>query len=159
MRNTIHLDQEISPYTVKHLEGDKETIEDVVGGEELDVPSSVIECRVEDVGWVYSTPKDVRFMDRNIQILYLPCHNPYKRKDGKDCITRLPVVGVSEQLGELQQGVRHVVEDHDKGPDPGEVAAPGEHHQQDGRVMMEEHLPEVLPLHVKELTDGEGPVE
>ena len=42
---------------------------------------------------------------------------------------------------------------------PGEVSGPGEHHEEDGGVVMDEHLPEVLPLHVEELADGEGPVE
>ena len=42
---------------------------------------------------------------------------------------------------------------------PGEVSGPGEHHEEDGGVVMDEHLPEVLPLHVEELTEGERPVE
>ena len=57
MRNTVHLDQEVSPDTVENLEGDKKSVENVVGREELNVACSVIESGVEDMGWVYSTPK------------------------------------------------------------------------------------------------------
>ena len=57
MRNTVHLDQEVSPDTVENLEGDKKSVENIVGGEELNVACSVIEGGVEDMGWVYSTPK------------------------------------------------------------------------------------------------------
>ena len=55
--NTVHLDQEVSPDTVEDLKGDKKSIENIVGREELNVASSVIEGGVEDMGWVYSTPK------------------------------------------------------------------------------------------------------
>ena len=90
-----------------------------------------------------------------LECLHLPCDNPNKRENGEGSVACPPVVGVSEHLGELQQGVGHVVEEHDEGPDPGEVAAPGEHHQQDGGVVVDHHLKEVLPPHVKELTDGQ----
>ena len=39
------------------------------------------------------------------------------------------------------------------------MSGPGEHHEEDGGVVVDEHLPEVLPLHVEELTEGERPVE
>ena len=57
MRNTVHLDQEVSPDTVENLEGDKKSVENIVGGEELNVACSIVEGGVEDMGWVYSTPK------------------------------------------------------------------------------------------------------
>ena len=37
------------------------------------------------------------------------------------------------------------------GPPPEEVAGPGEGHESDGGHVMDEHLPEVLPLHVEKL--------
>ena len=42
---------------------------------------------------------------------------------------------------------------------PGEVAGPGEGHEEDGGGVVDHHLPEVLALHVEELGDAEGPVE
>ena len=60
MKNTVHLDQEVSPDTVQDLEGDKKSVENIVGREELNVSSSVVEGGVEDMGWVYSTPKSRR---------------------------------------------------------------------------------------------------
>ena len=44
-------------------------------------------------------------------------------------------------------------------PAPGEVAGPGEGEEGDGGDVVDEHLHKVLPLHVEELHDGEGPVE
>ena len=60
MRNIVHLDQEVSPDTVEDLEGDKKSVENIVGREELNVSCSIIEGGVEDMGWVYSTPKSRR---------------------------------------------------------------------------------------------------
>ena len=51
------------------------------------------------------------------------------------------------------------MDDHHQGAYPGEVGCPGEHHQEDGSVVVDEHLPEVFPLDIKELTDGQGPLE
>ena len=45
------------------------------------------------------------------------------------------------------------------GPPPEEVAGPGEGEQGDSGDVMDEHLHKVFPPHVKELGDGEGPVE
>ena len=59
MRNTVHLDQEVSPDTVENLEGDKKSVENIVGREELNEACSVVEGGVEDMGGVYSTPKRV----------------------------------------------------------------------------------------------------
>jgi len=55
--------------------------------------------------------------------------------------------------------VRTVVNNQHKGPDPGEVCSPGEHHECDCGVVVDEHLPEVLAFNIEELGDGEGPVE
>ena len=52
-----NLDQEVSPDTMEDLEDDKKSVENIVGREELNVASSVVEGGVEDMGWVYSTPK------------------------------------------------------------------------------------------------------
>ena len=51
------------------------------------------------------------------------------------------------------------MDDHHQGSYPGEVGCPGEHDQADGGVVMDKHLPEILPLDIKELADGQGPVE
>ena len=47
----------------------------------------------------------------------------------------------------------------DQGPDPHKVGGPAEHDERDGGLVVDEHLPEVLPLHIKELAEGQGPVE
>ena len=39
------------------------------------------------------------------------------------------------------------------------MGGPGEHHQGNGGVVVDEHTPEVLSLDIKELTDRQGPVE
>ena len=39
------------------------------------------------------------------------------------------------------------------------MVSPGEHHQQDGGVVVDEHLPEIFSLHIEELAEGERPVE
>ena len=59
----------------------------------------------------------------------------------------------------LQEDISDVVNDEHKGPDSGEVARPAESHERDGGHVMDEHLPEVLPLHVEELRNAERPVE
>ena len=56
----VYLDEEVSPDAVEHLEGDEESVENIVSGEELNEACSVIESGVEDVGWVYSAPKRVK---------------------------------------------------------------------------------------------------
>ena len=88
-----------------------------------------------------------------------PGYDPDEGEDAEYRITSPLVVDISEHLGQLQQRVGHVVEDHHQGADPSEVVCPGEHHQQDGGIVVDHHLQEVLPPHIKELWDGEGPVE
>ena len=39
----------------------------------------------------------------------------------------------------------------DQSSNPGEVAGPGEAHERDGGDVVDEHLPEIFPLHVVEL--------
>ena len=56
----VHLDEEVSPDTMEDLEGDEESVENIVSREELNEACSVIESGVEDVGWVYSAPKSVK---------------------------------------------------------------------------------------------------
>ena len=45
------------------------------------------------------------------------------------------------------------MDDEDECPDPGEVGGPAKHHQGDRRVVVDEHLPEVLALSVEKLAD------
>ena len=45
------------------------------------------------------------------------------------------------------------MDDEDEAADPVGVGGPREHHQGDGRVVVDEHLPEVLPPHVEELAE------
>ena len=61
MRNTFHLYEEVSPDTMENLESDKESVENIVGREELNVSCSVIQSGVEDVARVYSTPECVDY--------------------------------------------------------------------------------------------------
>ena len=61
MRNTFHLYEEVSPDTMENLESDKESVENIVGREELNVSCSVVQGGVEDVARVYSTPECVDY--------------------------------------------------------------------------------------------------
>ena len=70
-------------------------------------------------------------------------------------LTSSPVFRVSEHLGELQQRVGNIVKNHDETSDSEEVTRPGEHHQQDGGIVMDHHLKEVLSLHIEELANGQ----
>ena len=99
MRLKDHLEEEVSPDYVKDLECYQEAIEDVVGGEELNVPGGVVQGGVEDVRGVDGAPGD----------------HPDQGEDGKDGITSPLVVDVAEHLGQLQQRVSHVVKDHHEG--------------------------------------------
>lgn len=47
----------------------------------------------------------------------------------------------------------------DEGANPSEVGSPAKHHECYGGVMMNKHLPEILPLDIKKLADAETPVE
>ena len=89
----------------------------------------------------------------------IPGDDPNKREKHKDSVTSLAIAGIAKELGKLQQVISTVVDDHHQGSYPGEVGSPGEHDQADGGVVMDEHLPEILPLDIKELADGQGPVE
>ena len=51
----------------------------------------------------------------------------------------------------LQEDVSTVMDSQDQGSDSGQVAGPGEGHERDGGHVMDEHLPEVFPLHVEKL--------
>ena len=74
-------------------------------------------------------------------------------------LSHLVPLGVLTELGQLQQRVGTVVDDEDEGADPGEVAGPGEHHQQYRHVVVDEVLQEIFPLDVHPLSNGEGTVE
>ena len=88
-----------------------------------------------------------------------PWYDPDGGEHHEHGLADLVVVGVPQQLGQLQQRVTAVVDDHDECPHPDEVSRPGEHDEGDGGHVVEEHLPEVLPLNVKELAEAQGPVE
>jgi hypothetical protein len=51
------------------------------------------------------------------------------------------------------------VYEKDQSADPVKVADPWEGHEADGADVVDEHLPEVLPLHVSELRGSQRPVE
>ena len=53
----------------------------------------------------------------------------------------------------LQQDVGTIMDAQNEGPDPGQVAGPGQGHESDGGHVMDEHLPEVFPLHVEKLKE------
>ena len=88
-----------------------------------------------------------------------PWYDPGRGEDDQHGLAGAVVVGVAEELGHLEQGVAAVVHDHHEGPHPHEVGRPGEHDQGDGGLVVDEHLPEVFPLHIEELAEAQGPVE
>lgn len=49
--------------------------------------------------------------------------------------------------------------DQNQAAHPGHIADPWETHEEYSGYMMDEHLPEILVLHVHELGHGQGPVE
>ena len=89
----------------------------------------------------------------------LPGNHPDWCEDDQHCLTSPAVLGVSEEFGQLQQRIPTVVDDEDEGSDPDKVSGPAEPYQRDGGLVVDEHLPEIFPLHVEELTEGERPVE
>lgn len=88
-----------------------------------------------------------------------PWYDPGRGEDDQHGLAGAVVVSVAEELGHLEQGVAAVVHDHDEGPHPHEVGRPGEHDEGDGGLVVDEHLPEVFPLHIEELAEAQGPVE
>ena len=52
---------------------------------------------------------------------------------------------------DLEKDVCTVMDGQHQSSDSGEVAGPGEAHERDGCHVVDEHLPEILPLHVVEL--------
>ena len=58
-----------------------------------------------------------------------PHGHPDQGEQPEHHLGHLVVPGVLTELGQLQQGVGTVVDDEDKGANPGEVTRPGEHHQ------------------------------
>ena len=132
------LEEEKGPEDVEELEGAEEPVEDVVGGEHLDKVAGVDEGGVEDPVGIDATPGDY----------------PGDGEQDEDSVAGSLVSGVAEHLGQLEQVVGAVVDDEDEAADPVGVGRPGEHHQGDGGVVVDEHLPEVLPPHVKELTEA-----
>ena len=51
------------------------------------------------------------------------------------------------------------MDDHDQGAHPEEVGRPGEHDQGNGGLVVDKHLPKVLSLNIKELTETQRPVK
>ena len=116
-----YLKEKVCPEYVKQLEGYKETIEDVVGREELNESCSIIECGVEDPCGIESTPGDkndtmVVTLDGDI-----PGDDPNNGEDHKDSITSLAIAGVAKQFCKLKQVVSAVMDDHHQGSYPGKV--------------------------------------
>ena len=107
---------------MEQLEGDKETVEDVVGREELNKSCSIIECGVEDPCGIESTPGD----ENDTIVVSLdggkPGDDPDNREDDKDSITSLAIAGVSKQFCKLKQVVSAVMDDHHQGSYPGKVS-------------------------------------
>ena len=89
----------------------------------------------------------------------LPRDDPDWSEDHENSLTGFGVVCISEKLGQLEQGVPDIMDNEDEGAHPDKVGGPGEHDQANGGLVVDEHLPEVFPLDIKELADGEGPVE
>ena len=107
---------------MKQLEGDKETVEDVVGREELNKSCSIIECGVEDPCGIESTPGNENAILVFLNDLDIPGDDPDNGKDHKDSITSLAKAGVSKQFCKLKQVVSTVMEDHHQGSYAGEVS-------------------------------------
>ena len=82
-----------------------------------------------------------------------PGDHPCDGKEDKNGVARFLVSRVPEHLGQLQQVVGAVVHDQHQRPDPVRVGRPAEHHQRDRCVVVDEHLPEILPTHVKKLAE------
>ena len=112
---------------MQELQGDQQTVEDVVGGEELDVAGSIVQSGVEDVAGVNTTSgKNICRIRKNIWITRyccgrqsIPCNHPDQSKHREYRITGFAIVRISEHFRELQQRIGQIVEDHHKCPDPG----------------------------------------
>ena len=55
--------------------------------------------------------------------------------------------------------ISKVVDEDDEGADPVHLSGPAESEQGEGGEVVDEHLGEVFPLHIRELCEEEGPVE
>ena len=116
-----YLKEKVCPEYVKQLEGYKETVEDVVGREELNESCSIIECGVEDPSGIESTPgyeNDTIVVSLDGDI---PGDDPNNGEDYKDSITSLAIAGISKQFCKLKQVVSAVMDDHHQGSYPSEV--------------------------------------
>ena len=138
---------------MKKLEDDQEAVKNEVNREELNETRNIIECRVKNPKGEDSTPVDKETLAEEKVSDKIPGDDPNNGEQYKDSITSFPKSSVPKHLGELQQVVRTVVDNQHQGSYPGEVCCPGEHHEKDGSVMVDEHLPEVFPLDIKELAD------
>ena len=66
------LHEEVCPDQVQELQGDQQTVEDVVRGEELDVAGSIVQGGVEDVAGVNTTSgENICRISKNIWITRL----------------------------------------------------------------------------------------
>ena len=104
---------------------------------------------------------------------HLPGYHPDGCEDDQHRLAGPAVLGVPQQLGQLQQRISAVVDDEDESSYSDEMSCPAEHNEGDGGLVVDEHLPEVLDahqvqcqllvsylsLHVKELSKEKGPVE
>ena len=69
------------------------------------------------------------------------------------------ISGIFEQLGQLHPVVGKVVDHKNKGAHPMHLVAPAEGEKSQGGNVMDEHLPKVFSLHVRELGEQHGPVK
>ena len=90
---------------------------------------------------------------------HLPGYHPDWCEDDQHGLAGSAVLGVSEELGQLQQRVTTVVDDEDEGSNPDKVRRPAEPNESDGGLVVDEHLPEIFSLHIEELAEGKRPVE
>ena len=90
---------------------------------------------------------------------HLPGYHPDWCEDDQHGLAGSAVLGVSEELGQLQQRVATVVDDEDQGSDPDKVRGPAEPYESDSGLVVDEHLPEIFSLHIEELAEGKRPVE
>ena len=144
---------------MEDLQGDKESIEYEIRREKLDEAGCVVERGVKYPSRVEAAPDAVFQLLLFLVFPCLPGDDPNKREEDEHSVANFPEVCIAKQLSQLEQRVGAVVDQHDQGADPGKVGGPAEHYQQDGRVVVDEHLPEVFPANIEPLADGKGPVE
>jgi len=137
------LEDEICPDDMENKKDGEETIEYVVSGEHFHHLWGLYCCTEKDPSWKESEPGE----------------NPSNNKNSKDDITGSVQLGVVEHLGKLEEDIREVVYKKDQSSTPGEIAGPRERQESYGGQVVDEHFYKVFSSDVKELGEGERPVE